>query len=157
MARPKPIPTPGGSPETARLLQPALADLVALSLQAKQAHWNVTGPGFRPLHEFYDLLADSVRGWYDDVAERMLALGVPADGRLSTVARTAELDEFPEGPVGDRRSVELLLGRVEALAGRLRSNLERAGQLDPVTQDMLIEITQGLEKLAWMLRAHLQP
>ena len=144
---------PQTSAEVSEALQSALADLIALSFHAKQAHWTVTGPLFRPLHELFDEIAESARGWYDDVAERLLALGVAADGRLSTVAKTAGIQDHPAGRLEDRRTVELGLERVERVAAGIRAKLPRVGESDLVTQDMLIGIVEGLEKQAWMLRA----
>ena len=42
---------------TAAALQRVLPELVALSLDAKQAHWNVTGARFLALHELTDRIA----------------------------------------------------------------------------------------------------
>jgi starvation-inducible DNA-binding protein len=147
-------PTVNRPTRVAEVLQATLVDLIALSLQAKQAHWNVAGPAFRSLHELFDEMTGSLREWYDDVAERLVALRTPADGRPSTVSEAGRVDELPEGQIPDREAVRLILNRVEALAGRIRAELARLGELDPVTQDMLIGIVQGLEKQAWMLRAH---
>ena len=44
------------APSTADALQATLVELIDLSLQAKQAHWNVVGPAFKPVHEFLDEL-----------------------------------------------------------------------------------------------------
>ncbi len=40
------------------LLNAGLADSWHLAIQAKQAHWNVKGPHFLPLHELFDKLYD---------------------------------------------------------------------------------------------------
>lgn len=138
--------------EAAGLLQPLLADLIALSLQAKQAHWNVAGPLFQPLHALFDGLAGSYRDWYDEVAERCLALGAPADGRLATVAKTASVADLPPGPLPGSKAVDLFLERVEGTIARARAGLARLGDLDLVSQDMVIGIVEGMEKQAWMLR-----
>jgi starvation-inducible DNA-binding protein len=138
--------------ETAEALNPLLADLVVLSLHAKQAHWNVTGPQFQPLHELFDAVADGARGWYDDVAERLRALGEPADGRLAALVGTS-LEEMPAGSLSGERAVALLLERVEGVAAVGRETLAPLGTSDPVTQDLVIGIVEGLEKQAWMLRA----
>ncbi len=142
------------APEAALALKPLLADLIALSLQAKQAHWNVTGPQFAPLHALFDELTTAFRGWYDEVAERLRALGVPADGRLTTVAEETALDEFPAGLVPGERAVTLLLDRVGTTSARARNAVTALDDIDLVTQDLVIGIVQGLEKQAWMLRAH---
>jgi starvation-inducible DNA-binding protein len=137
---------------TAGELQPLLADLVVLALQAKQAHWNVIGPQFSPLHTLFDGMTDAYRGWYDEVAERLRALGEPADGRLTALEGT-RVDELPPGLLAGEAAVALLLSRVEAAAGRARETLAVLGEEDPVSQDLVIGIVEGLEKQAWMLRS----
>lgn len=148
--------TPGAvnSPDkVAAELQTYLTDLISLSLQSKQAHWNVRGPLFSPLHALYDEMTDAYRGWYDDVAERNRALGAVADGRPSTIASSGRVKDLPAGEIQDRESVGLMLAQVEGLIGRVRAKLDWLGEQDPVTQDMMIGIVEGLEKQAWMLRA----
>lgn len=139
--------------EARKLLQPMLAELIALALLSKQAHWNLQGPLFGPLHAFYDQLTDQVRLNYDDIAERMQALGVAADGRPRSVAEGSTQADFPQGAVSDVESVKLMLFRLEAASRRLREGLEKLGGLDLVTQDLVIGIIAGLEKQAWMLRS----
>jgi len=138
--------------KTAAVLQSILADLVNLSLQSKQAHWNVRGPFFRPLHEMFDEMTDQYREWYDDVAERARALGAPADGRASTIVATSKVEELPAGELADRQAVSLMTAAVEGAASRMREALGPLGEQDPVTQDLVIGIVAGLEKQAWMLR-----
>ena len=66
-------------PVVAAALQQALVDLTDLSLQGKQAHWNIEGPGFRSLHLHLDEIIDEVRLAADDVAERIKATLDPVD------------------------------------------------------------------------------
>ncbi|HXF95032.1 MAG TPA: DNA starvation/stationary phase protection protein [Gemmatimonadales bacterium] len=138
---------------TVGVLQALLVDLVALSLETKQAHWNLTGPLFQPLHELFDRFTDTYREWYDEVAERLRALGVPADGRPATVAATTKVGELPGGLVSDRDALQAVLAQIEGVAARLRERLPALGEDDPATQDLAIAIVRGLEKQAWMLRA----
>src|SRR5258708_4995350 len=84
-------------------LQPLLVELIDVGMTAKQAHWNVTGPLFRPLHAQLDDLADDARTWADMVAERVVALGEPSDGRIETVAAQTPLPGFPDGFVEDSK------------------------------------------------------
>lgn len=144
-----------GREEVASALQGALVDLVALSLNAKQAHWHVTGRHFVPVHEQLDAIVEDARAWADLVAERAVTLGVPVDGRPDTVAATTSVDAFPEGFVDDGKAVALVAGQVETVVGRMRSRLDQLGHQDPVTQDLAIEVLRGLEKHLWMLQAQL--
>ncbi len=139
--------------DTPIALQDTLVALIDLSLQAKQAHWNVVGPNFRPLHELLDEFTDAYRGWYDEVAERLTALRVAPDGRLATISATTPLPGLPEGQIDDRELVQLFEARVTSIADRARNYLAPVGEQDLVTQDLLIGIVAGLDKQAWMLRA----
>ena len=137
----------------AHVLQATLVELIDLSLQAKQAHWNVVGPAFKPVHEFIDELVDDYRGWYDDVAERLTAIGVSPDGRLTTVSDGTPLATLPPGPLADQAVMVALDERVTLVAARIRERADRIAD-DLATQDLLIEILRGLEKQRWMIRAH---
>lgn len=132
-----------------------LADLLDLRLQAKQAHWNVAGPLFRSVHLELDEVVAEVDGFVDDVAERMLALGVPARGQAGHVAGASRLEPLPEGLLEDRRVVALLAERVGAAASGIRERLAPLGEHDLVSQDLLLEVAAGLEKRLWMLRSQL--
>lgn len=72
-------------------LQAILVDLVDLSLEGKQAHWNSVGSNFRDLHLHLQLdeVVAAARLHADEVAERLRALHSVPDGRASTVAATA--------------------------------------------------------------------
>jgi starvation-inducible DNA-binding protein len=143
-------------PDTARLtatswLQRLVPELVALTLDAKQSHWNVTGPAFLPLHELTDELADDVRTWTDRVAERSLALGFAVDARATTVASAA--GRFPAGHLSDRDVIDELTRSIDRAAVTARSSLPDLEDADPVAHDITIEVLEGLEKYRWMLQA----
>lgn len=134
-------------------LNRGLAALLDLSLAAKQAHWNVEGPNFHGLHELFDQIANAVRTYGDEFAERAVALGGIARGTLQEVGAHSPLAPFP---VEERRwevLVSALLERVVQVADLLR---EQADALDDelATQDLYIETIRALDKYAWMLRAH---
>ncbi|MGW4800716.1 Dps family protein, partial [Nonomuraea sp. NPDC004297] len=80
----------------AQALQGALVDLIDLSLVAKQAHWNLVGAHFRPIHLQLDEVVALARAHMDTIAERAVALGANPDGRAATVARSTKLQQ-PEG------------------------------------------------------------
>ncbi len=140
--------------DQAQALQASLVELIDLSLQAKQAHWNVVGPTFKPVHEFLDELTSAYRDWYDLVAERLTAIGIPPDGRSATVAGSTPLAALPAGPIGDQAVLAAFAERVTLVAANVRRRADEMGGLDIATQDLLIEILRGLEKQHWMLRAH---
>ncbi|GMW01002.1 MAG: DNA starvation/stationary phase protection protein [Candidatus Hydrogenedentota bacterium] len=134
-------------------LQAALADMIDLSLQAKQAHWVVMGPGFRSIHLELDELVDAYRIASDEIAERMTALNIAPDGRAQTVARQSGLEAFPEGPVMDVNVRTLIADRIATVVNRLRLHQDAVGEVDAVSEDVLIGIIQTLEKQLWMMQA----
>lgn len=150
---PAPQVTTIGSDQDAAL-QATLVELIDLSLQTKQAHWNVVGPTFAPVHAFLDALTDEYRDWYDTVAERLTAIGVAPDGRSATVAGSTPLPPLPAGPIEDGAALAAFDERVTLVAANVRRRAEALADQDIATQDVLIEILRGLEKQRWMLRAH---
>ncbi|MYT71739.1 starvation-inducible DNA-binding protein [Streptomyces sp. PsTaAH-137] len=135
------------------VLQATLVDLLDLSLVAKQAHWNLYGPGFRSIHLQLDEVAIAARDYADTVAERAAALGVSPDGRAGTVAATSGVPDFPAGWTKDVDVVEALVRTFAAVIERVRGRIEEAGAADAVTQDLLIGLTADLEKHSWMFQA----
>ncbi|MFF5720364.1 Dps family protein [Streptomyces buecherae] len=134
-------------------LQGALVDLVDLSLVAKQVHWNVVGPRFRSIHLQLDDVVESARTHTDTVAERASAIGVSPDGRAETVAKTSGIETVKDGWIKDTDAVQILVGALNAVIGRMRERIEATDKPDPVSQDILIGLTADLEKHAWMFQA----
>jgi starvation-inducible DNA-binding protein len=143
-------------PDTARLtaassMQRLLPQLVALSLDAKQAHWNVIGPTFLSLHTLTDMIAVDARKWVDRVAERAMALGFTADARPGTVAAVG--GRFPAGRISDQEATVELVERIDDVAATARRSLADLAQADAVSYDLTVSVLEGLEKYRWMLRA----
>lgn len=138
---------------TGAALNRALADLLDLSLVAKQSHWNLVGKGFRSLHLQLDEVVDAVRLFADDVAERAVTIGVAPDGRAATVARDSAVAEHPAGWVQDTDVVNYFVTALTTAIGRLREAVTETGETDVVSQDLLIGVTAALEKHLWMFQA----
>ncbi|MHC9292872.1 Dps family protein [Mycobacterium sp. LTG2003] len=141
------------TPELSGNLQQVLVDLIELALQGKQAHWNVVGTNFRDLHLQLDELVDFAREGADTVAERMRALDAVPDGRSDTVAGATSLPEFPayERSTGD--VVDLITTRVYATVDTMRRVHDAVDAEDPSTADVLHQLIDGLEKLAWLIKS----
>jgi starvation-inducible DNA-binding protein len=134
-------------------LQRVLVDLIELHLQGKQAHWNVVGTNFRDLHLQLDELVDFAREASDTIAERMRALDVIPDGRSDTVAAGTSLPQFPAYERGTADVVDLIAARIYAAVDTLRSVHDEVDAEDPSTADILHQLIDGLEKLAWLIKS----
>ncbi|MGI8647172.1 MAG: DNA starvation/stationary phase protection protein [Acidimicrobiales bacterium] len=144
----------GGDREiVANVLQAALVDLVDVSLQAKQAHWNVTGPTFRSLHLQLDEVVTLAREHADVVAERAAALGISPDGRVKTLADSVQTPQLDSGYLQAELVAESIAALLLMVVYRFRDYVEQTDEADPVTQDLLIAATQGLEQQHWMFQA----
>jgi starvation-inducible DNA-binding protein len=134
-------------------LQAVLITLTDLSLAGKQAHWNVVGRSFRPLHLFLDEMIDGWRNAADEVAERAVALGYAPDARVQTVAESTPLEPLPEGQILDGEVITLFASLLVTAIGDARERMDRLEDVDTVTADLLHGVVRGLEENLWMVRA----
>ncbi|AYG02329.1 Dps family protein [Gryllotalpicola protaetiae] len=134
-------------------LQRVLVDLIELSLQGKQAHWNVVGKNFRDLHLQLDEIVHSAREFADVIAERLRALHAAPDGRSVTISSATSLPVYPNGEVDTAETVDLITARLEAVVGTMREVHDEVDDEDPTTADILHEIISTLEQYAWMVSA----
>ncbi|MGV9797419.1 Dps family protein [Mycobacterium sp. NPDC003449] len=141
------------TPELSGNLQRVLVDLIELSLQGKQAHWNVVGTNFRDLHLQLDELVDLAREGGDTIAERMRALDAVPDGRSDTVAAATTLPEFPGYERSTGEVVDLITVRINAAVDTMRRVHDAVDAEDPSTADVLHQLIDGLEKLAWLIKS----
>lgn len=141
------------SPELSDSLQRVLVDLIELNLQGKQAHWNIVGTNFRDLHLQLDELVDFAREGSDTVAERMRAMEAWPDGRSDTVTASTSLPRFPAYAVSTQDAVDLITGRVYAAVDTMRQVHDAVDAEDPTSADILHQLIEGLEKLAWLIKS----
>jgi len=138
-----------------QLLNARLADTIDLLYQAKQAHWNVTGPDFYALHEFFEKISDELREHVDEIAERVTQLGGQAEGTLKMAAERSSLPDYPRQLSSGVAHLEALSKGLEAAATNMRDAIDQSANLgDEVTLDILVGAGRAIEKLLWMVRAH---
>jgi starvation-inducible DNA-binding protein len=139
------------------LLNARLADTIDLQLQAKQAHWNVKGPNFIALHELFDKVADAAEEASDLLAERLVALGGRAEGTVQAVDQRTTLDPYKLTLVSGPDHVQAVANAIATVARATREAIDetdRAG--DKGTSDLFTELSRDLDKLLWLVEAHLQ-
>lgn len=137
---------------TGEALQGALIDLVDLSLLAKQAHWNLTGRNFRPLHLQLDDVVTMAREQMDIMAERAIAIGVNPDGRSATIARDSQLTQPRAGYITDVDVVIAFTGILSSIGERFRERISSVAETDPVTENLFEDTAHELEKAHWMFQ-----
>jgi starvation-inducible DNA-binding protein len=142
----------------ADLLNHRLADIVMLYFKTRNYHWNVTGMNFAELHEFFEEQYDQLEAAMDEIAERVRQVGGVAIGTLSEVQQRAALKEEPGVVPTAHEMVRNLLVDHEAVIRQLRADVDATAEQynDMGTSDFLTELMESHEKMAWMLRAHLE-
>lgn len=140
----------------AEILQDRLNAYNDLHLTLKHIHWNVVGPNFISVHEMLDPQVEAVRGFADDVAERIATLGSSAKGTPGTIVSERSWDDYS---IGRATAIEHLGALDLVYTGVIettRKNIEEVGDIDPITEDMLIGQSAQLELFHWFVRAHLE-
>ncbi len=142
----------------AELCDNALANTIDLYHQVKQAHWTVKGPHFYARHELFDKLADRLRLYADDLAERCVMLGAVPHGTVRDAANRSTLKPYTAGMVDGMQHIRALCGAYETHSKRLRDSVDLLAkeQIDPATEDLFTEQLRGDEFDTWFLDSHLQ-
>lgn len=139
------------------LLGQLLVDAIDLGAQAKQAHWNVKGPSFLPLHELFDKIAEEVEGYVDDIAERVVQYGGIADGTAATVAKGSRLKKYPIDIADGPDHAEAVSSALATFGKAVRAAIDTAASAgDADTADLFTGISRGIDKSLWFVEAHLQ-
>ncbi|RMG50902.1 MAG: DNA starvation/stationary phase protection protein [Acidobacteria bacterium] len=141
-----------------QILNTLLADEYVLYTKTRNAHWNVVGPHFSQLHSFFEEQYQQLEQIIDDVAERVRSLDGRAWGTLREFVEQTRLRENPGSYPGAREMLADLLADHETIIRHLREDLETCEKEyhDMGTNDFLTGLMETHEKMAWMLRAHLE-
>ncbi|CAN5582034.1 DNA starvation/stationary phase protection protein [soil metagenome] len=154
----KAVPQTSADPDVtsgvAQFLGPVVTDLTALYVDGKQAHWHVRGANFQAVHELLDEVVDHARDYADTAAERVVALGLPIDARIQTVGSKATTPKMTAGFQQSDKLIGEVIAAIDATLVTVRTAVTELAELDPVSQDVVIEIARGLEKDRWFLFAH---
>ena len=137
-------------------LQHRLHALNDLQLILKHAHWNVTGPNFIAVHEMLDPQIELVRGYADELAERIATLGAEPIGTPGALVKDRTWEDYAVGKAGTQEHLAALDVVYTGVIEDHRKAIANAGEVDPVTEDIYIGQTAELEKFQWFIRAHLE-
>ncbi|MEP3442811.1 MAG: DNA starvation/stationary phase protection protein Dps [Sulfitobacter sp.] len=134
------------------LLNERLADVVALTLAVKQAHWNLKGPGFIGVHELLDEVADRMRESADLMAERAVIMGGHAKGTAEEASTKTTIEPYPLELVDIDGHISALTDRFKKTGALVREAIEKASDAgDADTEDLFTEVSRTLDKDAWFI------
>jgi len=159
MSKTQTIPMTVAGPEvaagTAQFLSPVVLGLQALGVNGKQAHWNVRGSNFIAIHELLDQVVANAQASADLAAERIVALGLPIDARVSTVAAKVADTTVAAGFEQWEQTIVAIVADMDAVLADVQAAIDGLDEIDLTSQDVAIAIKAQLEKDRWFLSAHL--
>jgi starvation-inducible DNA-binding protein len=134
-----------------------LATEYAFSLKAQQFHWNVEGPDFAQLHEFFGNLYEEVyNNSIDRTAEYVRALGDYAPGSYERFSELTTIKGQTKIPRARLMIEELLAnnGQMLDLLNETFATAEQENQQGIV--NFIAERIDAHQKHGWMLRSFLK-
>ena len=146
------------SAQVVKILSRVLADEYVLYTKTRGYHWNVTGMQFNDFHKFFEAQYTVLEGIVDDVAERARTIGGHALGSLQEMLDNKTLEEDTTKATKAQHMVRSLLHDHESIIKKLRKDLKACDEKynDMGTSDYLTGLMETHEKMAWMLRSHLE-
>ena len=137
------------------ILNNTLANEAVLTLKTRNAHWNVSGAGFFELHILFDSQYKQMNDISDEIAERARMMGGIAIGTLQEFIDYSRIEE----QVGIIPDILRLLADHEACIRYLREDSRKCSEEyeDEGTFELLVSVMCLHEKMAWMLRAYIEP
>ncbi len=130
-----------------------LADSYTLYLQTHNFHWNVKGPRFHDLHVMFEAQYTELAEAVDEIAERILALGVSAPGTYKAFEKLTSIETI-EGVPSAEEMIKALTNSHETVVRTCRTVLKQAQDADDESTASLVGDRMRVhEKTAWMLRS----
>lgn len=118
-------------------------------------HWNIKGDQFFELHEKFEELYTDAQISIDEIAERILTLGMTPLHTYSSYLKVAEIEEQKD--ISDGKStVNITLEGLQTIISKERDIMELASDLnDEGTATLISDYITKQEKVVWMLGAYL--
>ena len=140
------------------LLSRLLTDEHLLFMRLRNYHWNVVGMAFGPLHALFQTQYEALTEEIDAIAERIRTLGHSVPATLTELLQLATLVEQPGRLPDDTGMVAQLVADHETIIRQLRRDARACeDQFDDLgTSDFLTGLMERHEKMAWLLRAHIE-
>lgn len=138
-------------------LSKLLADEFLLYTKTRNAHWNVIGHDFHAMHLFFESQYEQLDEVMDSMAERIRMLGHYAPATLKSFLELTHISEYTEIKNDSQGYISELLSDHEGIIQFLRGNVDKFANeyKDYGTSDFITGLIETHEKMAWMLRAHL--
>lgn len=143
-------------PELGAKLAHLLSDVVTLQFLFQGYHWNVLGPDFGEMHNFFGTLYEDVEGSVDPLAENILKVGYPAPYLLSDYTEMSCIKEFR---YDGRNTQELLMSALRANQATIDCYNAALKEAEACDEQGLMDFLAGRidmhNKWRWQMKAYL--
>ncbi|MEG0288121.1 MAG: DNA starvation/stationary phase protection protein [Carnobacterium sp.] len=143
--------------EVQELLNDMVASHGVFITKLYQHHFYVQGPHFFTLHIKFEELYKETTEHFDELAERLIAIGGKPYATLKEFLEHSAIEEKPyTEKVPAEEMVASTVADYRILCDNLEAGIKLTGEAgDDVTQDLLIAYKTGVDKNIWMLQAFL--
>jgi starvation-inducible DNA-binding protein len=139
----------------AEMLNDLLANYQVFYTNVRGFHWNIKGEKFFELHAKFEELYDDLNMKIDEIAERILTLGLKPEHAFSKYLNISEITEASETSDGTK-DVQRIVNSFSVLIQKQRSILDTSGDAgDEGTNSLMSDYIREQEKLVWMYTAFL--
>lgn len=131
-----------------------LSNLSVFYMKLHNFHWNIKGPQFFQLHVKFEEFYTQATLHMDQVAERILALGLQPVSTLAGQLKLATISEVSESDASDFKTVDFTVEDFSILIAHARKVLALADEnKDTGTSDLMTQLIAYYEQNLWMMAA----
>jgi starvation-inducible DNA-binding protein len=136
-------------------LNELLADYMIFYQNTRGFHWNIKGEKFFELHLKFEELYNDLIIKVDEIAERILTLGITPLHTFADYKEQAKVDVVKNVSDG-RACVQAVLDAFKIIIIKQRELLELSGDInDEGTNALMSDYIREQEKLIWMYTAYM--
>lgn len=133
-----------------------LANQQIMFIKLHNLHWYVKGASFFTLHSKLEDLYEATSKVIDDVAERMLALGLAPVASMKKALSLSAVKELDDKPISSKETANKLKNDIEYWIKDTKEIIALAEEdNDVVTADLFTGYLAEYEKLNWMINSYL--
>lgn len=143
--------------ETIVFLNQLLANQHVLYIKTRNAHWNITGIDFKPVHSFFQELYTKFENDIDLIAERIRKLGSPVVANMQYFLDAATLSSNEPTAFNSIALISYISSDLTIINETIRIELEILSankSTDYGTINFLTNLLEENEKTLWFLNSH---
>lgn len=143
------------SQKLAEGLNELLANYQLFYMNLRGFHWNIKGSEFFELHEKFEELYNDIILKIDEIAERIVTIGITPHHSYSAFLKNAKIKEHTNVSNGEK-CVKYIVADFQTLLTLQRELLEMSGDAgDEGTNSLMSDYIREQEKTVWMYNSYL--